>query len=380
MPDSNRPFLFQRPEEPPPGLEAIRAWLRKPRPWLRGVVGWIRLPLSVLADAWDFTKRNAKPGAAWVRRVVEAAKPAVQVAAKAGQGIRKIGVRASAAAAAFRDPDGKRGETEAKIRKAGGDAQRFGGRITALANLGETALSVLGGLAGMFQPDPPTQVKLRDSEEPDDVPDDAPTPDGRLLPRPPPKRLPESVSNEVSPAPAPHRNTPDADRDDEPGEAPSEPSGARAVPDDAAAEQAPTPSSHQPAPVPDPMPSARPQTDRQPPSADRAPEAAPNPVPDDNPEDRLEGLPRVLHRPVLALGDRPLREVLYPLILDICRMREWTTAKQLAGWLSMHQRSLVHRHLGPMVDDGLLELQSREARARRIARVGRNSRPRTEDR
>ena len=250
MPDSNRPFLFQRPEEPPPGLEAIRAWLRKPRPWLRGVVGWIRLPLSVLADAWDFTKRNAKPGAAWVRRVVEAAKPAVQVAAKAGQGIRKIGVRASAAAAAFRDPDGKRGETEAKIRKAGGDAQRFGGRITALANLGETALSVLGGLAGMFQPDPPTQVKLRDSEEPDDVPDDAPTPDERLLPRPPPKRLPESVSNEVSPAPAPHRNTPDADRDDEPGEAPSKPSDARAVPDDAAAEQAPTPSSHQPAPVP----------------------------------------------------------------------------------------------------------------------------------
>ena len=145
MPDSNRPFLFQWPEEPPPGLEAIRAWLRKPRPWLRGVVGWVRLPLSVLADAWDFTKRNAKPGAAWVRRVVEAAKPAVQVAAKVGQGLRKIGVRASAAAKAFRHPDGKRGETEAKIHKAGADAQRFGGRITALANLGETALSVLGG-------------------------------------------------------------------------------------------------------------------------------------------------------------------------------------------------------------------------------------------
>ena len=281
----------------------------------------------------------------------------MQVAAKAGQGIRKIGVRASAAATAFRDPDGKRGETEAKIRKAGDDAQRHGGRITALANLAETALSVLGGLAGMFQADQPTQVKLRESDEPDDVPDDAPAADGRLLPRPPPTPLPESVSNEVSPAPAPDRNVPDAGQDDEPGEAPSEPPAARAVPDNAAAGQAPKPPSHQPAPAPEPVPSPRPPTDRQPPSVERAPQPAPNPTPNDNPEDRLKGLPRVLHRPVLALGDRPSREVLYPLIMDICRLRDWTTAKQLARWFSMHRRSLVNRHLGPMVDAGLLELQ-----------------------
>ena len=90
---------------------------------------------------------------------------------------------------------------------------------------------------------------------------------------------------------------------------------------------------------------------------DPAPQPAPNPAPDDNPEDRLKGLPRVLHRPVLALSERPSREVLHPLILDICRLRDWTTAKELARWFSMHQRSLVHRHLGPMVDAGLLELQ-----------------------
>ena len=160
------PFSSSGPEESPPGLEAIRAWLRKPRPRLRGALDWVRLLLSGLANAWDFTKKNARPGAAWIGRVAEAAKPAVQVAAKAGQGIRKIGVRASAAARAFRHPDGKRGETEAKIRKAGADAQRYGGRITALANLGETALSVLGGLAGMFQADRPTQFKLRESDEP----------------------------------------------------------------------------------------------------------------------------------------------------------------------------------------------------------------------
>ena len=271
MPDSNRPFLFQRPEEPPPGLEAIRAWLRKPRPRLRGALVWVRLLLSSLADAWDFTKKNARPGAAWIGRVVEAAKPAVQVAAKVGQGIRKIGVRASAAATAFRHPDGKRGETEAKIRKAGADAQRYGGRITALANLGETALSVLGGLAGMFQADRPTQFKLRESDEPDDVPDDAPAPDGRLLPRPPPKRLPEIIPGEAPPVPAPHRNDPAAGHGDEPGEAPSEPPHARAAPDDAAAEQAPKPSSHQPAQTP--RPSAFPAPTNRPPTAVRGPGA-----------------------------------------------------------------------------------------------------------
>ena len=357
MPDSNRPWLFQRPEKPPPGLEAMRAWVRKPRPWFQGLVGWIRQLLSGLADAWEFTRKNARPGAVWIGRIAEAGTAAARAAAKVGQGIRKIGVRASKAATAFRDPDGKRGETEGGIRKAGDDTQRYGGQLTALAELAETVFSILGGLTKIFKPDPPTQIDIRRSDEPDDVPDDAPAPDGRLLPRPQPKRLPESVSDEVSPAPHPDRNGPDAGQDHEPGEAPSEPPHGRAAPDDAVAGQAPTPPPHQPAFGPDPMPSARPQTDRQPPSVDRVPQPAPNPAPDDNREDRLKGLPGVLHRPVLALGERPLREVLYPLILDICRMREWTTAKQLTGWFSMHQRSLVHRHLGPMVDAGLLELQ-----------------------
>ena len=356
MPDSNRPWLFQQPEKPPPGLEAMRAWVRKPRPWFQGLVGWIRQLLSGLAGAWEFTRKNARPGAAWVARVVEAAMPAVQVAAKAGQGIRKIGVRASAAAKAFRNPDGKPGETEAKIRKAGDDAQRHGGRIEAFADVAKTALSALGGLARMFQPDPPTQVKLRESDEPDDVLEDAPAADGRLLPRPPPKRLTESVSDEVSPAPAPHRKAPDASHSDKPDETPSQPPDARTVPDGTVVGQAPTPSPHQPVQAPDPVPAADPQTDRQPPSAVRAPQAAPDPAPDDKPEDRLKGLPKVLHRPVLPLSEHPLREVLHPLILDICRLRDWTTAKQLARWFSMHRRSLVHRHLGPMVDAGLLEL------------------------
>ena len=170
MPDSNRPWLFQAPEEPPPGLEAIRSWLRKPRPRLRRWMGWIPQILSGFADAWDFTERNARPGAAWIGRIAEAGAPVARVAAKVGQGLRRIGVRASAAASAFRDRHGKRGETEANIRKAGGAVQRYGGRTTAFADVAETAFSILGGLAGIFKPDPPTQVNLRGPDEPDDVP------------------------------------------------------------------------------------------------------------------------------------------------------------------------------------------------------------------
>ena len=276
--------------------------------------------------------------------------------------IRNTGVRVSAAASAFRDPDDKRGETEANIREAGDDAQRHGRRIEAFADIAKSVLSALGALASVFQSDPPTQVNLRESEEPDDIPDEAPSAEGRILPRPPAKRLPTSVPEEVTPTPAPHPGAPapgapDAGHRDGPDETPSQPPHAQAAPDDAPAGQAPRPSSRQPARIPDAMLPARPPPGRQPPSVDRAPPTAPKPVPEDSPEDRLKGLPEVLHPRVLALGDRPLREVLYALILDICRLREWTTAKELARWFSMHRRSLVNRHLGPMVDAGLLELR-----------------------
>ena len=303
-------------------------------------MGWIPQILSGFADAWDFIKTNARPGAAWIGRIAEALAPAARIAAKVGQGLRRIGVRASAAVSAFRDPDGKPGETEANIRKAGDAAQRYGRWISAFADVAETASSVLGGLAGVFKPDPPIQVNLRESDEPDDVPDDAPAPEGRILPRPPPKRLPEVVPDEAPPVPAPRE---DLKPDDHPGAVPIEPPDRPAVPDDGAPAQSP----RQPATDPDPAPAPHARTEKRPPSPARQPK----------PDDRLEGLAKVLHPRVRALGERPSREVLYPLILDICRMREWTTAKQLAGWFSMHQRSLVHRHLGPMVDAGLLVLQ-----------------------
>ena len=345
VPDSNRPWLFQAPEEPPPGLEAIRSWLRKPRPRLRRWMGWIPQILSGFADAWDFTKRNARPGAAWIGRIAEAGAPVARVAAKVGQGLREIGVRASAAASAFRDRHGKRGETEGNIRKAGDAAQRYGHWISAFAGCRRRQpFPSWEALPELFKADPPIQVNLRESDEPDDVPDDAPAPDGRMLPRPPPKRLPEVVPDEAPPVPAPRE---DLKPDDHPAAAPAEPPHRPAAPDDDAPVRAPAQPPRQPAADPDPAPAPHARTEKRPPS----------PAPQPKPDDRLKGLPKVLHPRVRALGERASREVLYPLILDICHMREWTTAKQLAGWVSMHQRSLVHRHLGPMVDAGLLVLQ-----------------------
>ena len=49
--------------------------------------------------------------------------------------------------------------------------------------------------------------------------------------------------------------------------------------------------------------------------------------------------------------------MLRTLILELCRRREWTTAGQFARWFPMNKRSLVKRHLGPMVDAGVLELR-----------------------
>ena len=44
---------------------------------------------------------------------------------------------------------------------------------------------------------------------------------------------------------------------------------------------------------------------------------------------------------------------------------EWSTAEDLARWLSMHRRNLVHRYLGPMVDARILKYRYPETPNRR---------------
>ena len=56
-----------------------------------------------------------------------------------------------------------------------------------------------------------------------------------------------------------------------------------------------------------------------------------------------------------ALGPRPRKERLRPLILGICGARDWTTAGEMARRFRFRPKNLTRRHLGPMVAEGLLE-------------------------
>ena len=115
-----------------------------------------------------------------------------------------------------------------------------------------------------------------------------------------------------------------------------------------------SPAAEPPPPPPTPSPAPDPSPGDHRPSRTAATPASPT---DAAREKRLKGLPRVFHPQALAVGDRPLRETLHALILEICNAREWTTSAELARWFSMHRRSLVQRHLGPLVDAGLLKLR-----------------------
>ena len=119
----------------------------------------------------------------------------------------------------------------------------------------------------------------------------------------------------------------------------------------------PTP---EPEPTPRPDPTSEPDPDPSPPTPAPPPsEPAPAIPSEADLEARLEGVPEVLLPQVRAavIEGRSPRDVLHPLILEICYRRDWSTPKQLARMLDMHRSSLTERHLGPLVRDGLLELK-----------------------
>ena len=74
----------------------------------------------------------------------------------------------------------------------------------------------------------------------------------------------------------------------------------------------------------------------------------------------LEKLPWPLVASIRALGPKPRKRVLWPLIVDIVRERGWSTSRDLGLILAVGHRNLARRHLGPMVEAGLLELRHPE--------------------
>ena len=382
MPDSNRPSLFTRPDEPPLGYEAIRAWLKKPRPLLSSALGWIPLFLSKLYDAGVFIKKNARPGAEWVQKAAKKAEPVVRAGAKVGEGVRNVGARMSAAAGAFRDPEGKNLGRERQVRRAGDTTQKYGERITKGSEVAGAVLSVVEALAGVFEsPEPISINPRREGEEPSEDAGEAPESDGRILPRQPDKRPSAPTGERTEPVPDPPQPGADPDSRSEvkekPAELPQEPPAPGGtvetpghlpqqtpapghaeetlaeLPHEAPArdeaEEDPTQSSAADAPERDPEapPEAAAGLERQPPPA----------TPPAPPEDRFEGVPKELLPQVKSLRERTPANQLHPLILSLCLAREWTSAKQLARWFSMHRPGLVQRHLGPLVDAEMLILR-----------------------
>ena len=305
-------------DETPPGLDAIRAWIRKPRPWVRGVRLWLRWIRARFANAYRFLKKRAGPAAQRLRQLASEGERVGRAATRVGHTVSEMGGAIARGARALRGSDGKIGRASAKLGELGGAVRRFGGRLTeggsaaaeVFTGVGRLTRALRGnGQTGLGLLDPPEEPRLE-----------------RL--QPPPSRL---------------RN-------------PTTPGASAVTPDDDGKHQ-PAPETAPQAPVRRPAPSGPPVGAGAVP-APAAPAASATPK-----KDHLKGLPNVFIPRVKALRERPRRDVLWPLIFDICGWREWTTPAELARWLSMHQPSLVKRHLRPMTKRGLLELRYPERRS-----------------
>ncbi len=381
-------------DETPPGLDAIQAWLRKPHPWFRGVWLWVRWILRGVRKAFRFLATNAPRAAEKARVVARKGAPVVRAAARVGQGVQRVGVRVSAAAGAFRDPEGKNLRRERQVRQAGDTTQKYGERITAGSEVAGAVLSVVEILAGVFKSPEPISIDPRpkDEERSEDT-REAPGPDGRFLPRQPDKRPSAPAGGRAERIPSPSQPGADPDSRDDvqetqaelplesrtdgdaaettpqlphespaPSEAtrtPPEPPQQTPAPDGAEVVTPPDLPEEEPAPAEaEEDPAGTSTADALEPEPETRPERQPPPpAPLAPPEDRFEGVPKELLPQVTSLKERTRPEHLHPVILDICLAREWTTAKQLARWFSMNRPGLVQRHLGPLVDQERLILR-----------------------
>ena len=298
MPDVR---LFQEPEETPPGLDAIRAWLKKPRPRLHGLWIWIRWILSRIATACRYLRKRWPAARERIGQVAATGEKVARRAVQVGYQTREIGGGIIRATRALRGPDGKVSGTTARVRELGRKARAFGGRLTEGGAGGAAVFGALGRLTRALRENGQTGLGLREPDPPETPPERLAVPGGPEFPQPAPARP------ERRPAPRPARQAP------------------------------------APPPVTRPLP-APPPTEW---------------------ETRLRDLPGIFVPRVKGLGKRPRRTTLRPLILDICRAREWTTPAELARWFSLNQRNLVARHLRPMTKEGLLELRYPDRRSSR---------------
>ena len=304
-------------DETPPGLEAIRAWIGKPRPWLRGVWLWVRWIGAGIQAAYQYLTKNWPAARERIHRIAVEGEKAARVAVRVGHAARKVGGGIVRSTRALRGPDGKVSGATAEVRKLGRTVLGFGGRLAEGGTGIASAFSSVGSLTRVLRGDGATGLGLLD-----------------------PPVTPESDKPGRSKADAANTRT----------QRPRAPQRRKKAVEPRDEEKRPPP------PEPEVQPPGNRRPARVPPETVSRIRKVPDP-------DRFAGLPEILVPWVKGLKPRPRRESLRALILEICGKREWTTPAELARWLSMHQRSLTKRHLRPMTKEGLLELRYPDRRS-----------------
>ena len=331
-------------DETPPGLDAIRAWLRKPRPWLHGIRLWIRWIKRRLRRARKWAAENAVPAARRAAELAARGADAARAVAKAGQIAADAGKHVADMGRAWRNGDGRVGRMGKAIVTGAGQFRDFSINTVRSA----TSAAAVGDAVGRFRKILPKRpvIDAGPSTEEDD-----PGPTRLLVPvthrrvrDAPPKGIP--VTPEAPRKPAPE--TPDA---------PPEP---LAETPKALPEPAPDPSV-----TPDPERPASPPARRNEPAETPPSSSAASLRKEARRAKALAELPFALQAGINALLPRTRKAVLWPLIVEIVRERGWTTSADLGLLLGVGHRNLARRHLGPMVEAGLLELRYPELASHR---------------
>ena len=190
------------PDETPPGLEAIRAWIRKPRPWLHGVKLWIRQ----FAKWWRAFRKWAATNA------VPAARRATELAAGGAKAARGLAGAAGIAAEAakhmadmgreWRNGDSRSGRIAGAIATRAGQFRDFSIRAAHTAK----GAAAIGDAVSRFREMLPRRKGLDVGPAPEH--DDS-GPARRLVPvvpRPIPKTPPEPHRPLRNPFQRPLRN------------------------------------------------------------------------------------------------------------------------------------------------------------------------------
>ena len=287
-------------DETPPGLDAIRAWLTKPRPWVRGIRLWLRWIARQLRRGFAWTASNAIPVAGRAVRLASRGADVARDVARTGTTTAQIGRRLAVIGRIWREAGGRTGLVGARLAATAGRFRDFSTRVVRTASHGAAigdGISDLGRVLGDLRETSPAPAQEVE----------APRPVGRI----PPRR--QTARPEALPEPAP-----------------------------------------EPVVRPSPEPTVADVADR----GEALPEssAAPAPAPaSDRRSAALEELPWHLQKRIGALRPKTRKTVLWPLIVDIIKERGWTTSADLALLLGVGVRNLTRRHLVPLVEAGVLE-------------------------